>query len=150
MDTGNKYVVAKEVREKKKPKAAKLNSRKQLGWNPVTLQALDSTVAMKTDHIAFEELSRTQIAVDEVEEGTPGAVPLQRSKSEKTASSGSGPILALHPEFAVEVGRIRLIPWMIDPTTKRFILLLDQETNIPAPKRGEKKVPDSTTHPAEL
>lgn len=150
MDTGSKYAVAKHVREKKKPRAVKVNSRDQLGWNPVTLAALDGTVAMKSDFIAFEELSQTQIAVDPVEEGTPGCVPLQRSKSEKTATSGPGPILALHPELKVEVGRQRLIPWMIDPNSHRFILLLDKEENIPAPKKGTQKLPDSTTHPADM
>lgn len=150
MDTGSKYTVAKDVRDKKKPKALKVNSRRQFGWNTITLRALDSTVPMKQDYIAFEEISATRIAVDEVPEGTDGAVPLQRSKSEKTATSGPGPVLAMHPELEVEVGRQRLIPWMIDPQTKRFILLLDEEKNIPSPKKGEKKLPDATTHPADL
>jgi hypothetical protein len=151
MGGDRKYVVARDARAANKPKAARLNSRHQLGFNVITLAGLDGTATVKTDFLGFEPLDdANRYAVDHVIKGTDGAVALKRSKSERTGSVSFGPVLADRPDLKVEKGRLRMIPWTIDPDSGRFILELAQEENIPAPVRTTKKKVDSNTHPTNL
>lgn len=146
-----KYAVAQEIRNQEKPHAAVLNSRNQVSFNPPSFAALLLCNDPPTTWAAFEQIDDHHWACDLVENGTPGAVKLQRAKNENTAHCSFGAVLAERPDLKVEVGRQRLIPWTIDNSENRFILELDKEENIPAPKRGKKKEASLTdTHPSKL
>jgi hypothetical protein len=150
MGGDREYMVAKEIRDGKRPRAVAQNSRDQIRFNTITMRALDSCFKVKTDFLAFQPLTPTRIAVDHVIEGTTGCVPLKRSKSEKTGIVSFGPVLAEHSELKVEKGRTRLIPWTVETDPKRFILELDQQTNVPVPPRAAKKVSEPKTNPINV
>jgi hypothetical protein len=145
----SKYVVAKEVREEAKERVTTQNAKDQLRWNSVSFEPFENCAKPRYKYVAYQELSHDRWAVDQVPKGTPGAVKLRRAKNENTATASFGPVLALRPELKVAPGRLRLIPWEIDPETNRFILRLDLEENIPSPKRT-KKASLTDVHPSQL
>lgn len=152
MPRDGKYVVAKEVRDAEKPHAVIVDARGQISFNPPTFAALLACNNLPPLWAAFGPINDQQWACDLVEKGTPGAVKVHRSTSENTARCSFGAVLAERPDLKVESGRQRVIPWTIDAKENRFILQLDQEENIPAPKRGSKKQEPSLTgtHPSKL
>lgn len=143
-----KYAVAKEIRDLEKPLALSLDARGRVRFNPPTLDGLYSCNEKRL-WVGFQQLSADRWALDLLPKRGPGLVKLARAKSENTATCSFGAVLADRPELKVESGRLRLIPWAIEEN--RFILLLDQEENIPAPKKGPGKKKSLTeTHPIQL
>ncbi|HLO03237.1 MAG TPA: hypothetical protein VK191_09020 [Symbiobacteriaceae bacterium] len=151
MPRDGKYAVAKQIRDQEKPQAIFVNSRGQASFNPPSYRALESCNQPPAGlFAAFDKINDRLWACDLVAKGTDGAVVLQRSKNNKTARCSFGAVLAERPDLKVEAGRQRKIPWYIDKAENRFILQLDLEENIPAPKRGKKKVSLTEVHPSKL
>lgn len=150
MPRDGKYAVAKEIRDAEKPHAVFVNSRDQVSFNLPSLGALLSCNQPPYLFAAFDKINDRQWACDLVPKGTAGCVVFRRSKNNNTGSCSFGAVLAERPDLKVEVGRQRMIPWMIDTAENRFILLIDKAENIPAPKRGKKKVSLTDVHPVKL
>lgn len=151
MKKQTKYVVAQEVRDQSKPRAIFVNAQGRVRFNGVSWAALLQCNQPPHLFAGFEPLTESRWAVDLVPKGTAGASAITRSKNNKTATTSFGAVLADRPDLKVEKGRQRQIPWIIDPETNRFVLLLDQEENIPSPKRGSAAADDAEEeHPAKL
>lgn len=153
------YINAAEIRKAQLKPGVVLNHGGQNRMNEVTFAAFKETCPGATENfVACKHLSDTEIQVDRVNKGTPGCVKLRPAGNEKTALFSAGPILAAVPALKVEKGYLRLLSFRIDkdPEGKsHFVIILEPNTVIPAPKRsstkttpGAKTKSETAKHPA--
>lgn len=134
-------VVPQLVRLQQYPQCLALNSRREFYANPRALLDLESTVPRPWDWLVYEELDDWRFALHFIPKKIDGAVHVRRPKSGTTALFGAGPLLALSEWLIVARGRIREVPYTLEPREggyPRFVITITTDENRPAKKRGKR------------
>lgn len=137
-------IVPELVRLRGYPKCLALNSRREFYANPRALIDLESSVARPWNWLVYEQLDDVRFALHFVPKKIDGAVHVRRPKSGTTAIFGAGPLLALYEVLKVAAGRIREVPYTLEPQeggNARFVITITAEENRPAAKRGRRPKP---------
>lgn len=145
------YLNGRQIRQRKQPKACRLNSLNQVQNNPLTTAAWVSTAkGVPSGWVGIRELNPAEAQFDWVPEGTDGALEVHFSKNRNSCWFAGGTLIARWPLLAVEKGYVRLLHWRIDETAagKAFVVSLVDQPVKPTKKHTPKVTEASASSPA--
>lgn len=134
-------VIPEQIRMESYPRCLCLNSRGEFYANPRALFDLESCIARPTDYLVYDQIDAMTFALHFVPKKGDGTVHVRRPKSKTTALFGAGPVLLLLPAMRVAEGRIREVPYTLQPSEgdcPLFVLDFRREENRPARKPKHK------------